>query len=489
MGIFINVDKKRDVSDVFFPLVGKNLFDKNTAVFKNISVNSNTGTFVRIDKPNGTFYMEIEPSTKYTVTKSISNSFRISVTSEIPDIGVKVIDTISDSTGTNKLSISTTSKGRYLCIYPLGTSEKDLDMNAIVDTIQVEKGSVATEYEPYTVTSKRIKSIWVNKGGVPTKVHTADNKGLLVGYGSRGICLSKNARSWALLENFDFAEMDSLTYGEGFFIGASNSGKSYYSQDGEFWVEVLGGLPTYTTSGTTRRIFYHRNLTYGKGLFVCLSRQQTGTTTSNGVTKPTYLYKFSYSLDGASWTSPDSSFSGSGLYINTLAYGGGKFIALGNAGEIFSSTDGKSWSRSSTTTLPTGQFHGLAYGNGKFVCVGELGKSYYSTDGKSWNSTSGLDKSVKYHGVTYGNGRFVCVGEGGKSYYSTDGVTWKLMNGLDSEYTYYAVTYGYGRFVCVGAGKSYYSKDGGSWTPMSGDTEGSLDLVAFNFDGGYDNSQ
>ena len=304
---------------------------------------------------------------------------------------------------------------------------------------------VVTDYESYTVTPKRVKSIWVNKDGVPTKVHTTDNKGLLVGGGSRGVCLSKNARSWGSLKD---VEIESLTYGEGVFVRASYGGDAYYSIDGENWTKCSSGLPTYTTSGTTRRIFSHRNLTYGKGLFVCLSRQQTGTTIINGVTKPAYLYKFSYSLDGTNWTSPNYSFSGSGLYINTLAYGNSKFIALGNAGEIFSSTDGKSWSRSSTTTLPTGQFYGLAYGNGQFVCVGELGKSYYSTDG----------------------------------------VTWKSMDGLDPEHVYYAVTYGYGRFVCVGAGKSYYSKDGRSWTPMSGDTEGSLELVAFNFDGGYDNS-
>ena len=78
--------------------------------------------------------------------KSISKFLRISTTSEIPDIGVKMIDTVVNSTGLNKLSIEASSKAKYLCIYPLSGSES-IAMGEVINTLIVVKGSEVTDHD------------------------------------------------------------------------------------------------------------------------------------------------------------------------------------------------------------------------------------------------------------------------------------------------------------------------------------------------------
>ena len=55
---------------------------------------------------------------------------------------------------------------------------------------------------------------------------------------------------------------------------------------------------------------------------------------------------------------------------------------------------------------------GVAYGNGRFVAVGRRGTILTSSDGVSWTERSS-GTSQDLHGVTYGNGLFVAVGSGG----------------------------------------------------------------------------
>jgi hypothetical protein len=116
-----------------------------------------------------------------------------------------------------------------------------------------------------------------------------------------------------------------------------------------------------------------------------------------------YKGVFAYSADGINWTA--GSF-GSDSWID-IAYGAGKFVAVGSTGVGAYSTDGINWT---TTTLPSGNWYGIAYGAGKFVAVGFTGVGAYSTDGINWTTTTALPSSAGYwESVVYGNGRFVAV--------------------------------------------------------------------------------
>lgn len=93
--------------------------------------------------------------------------------------------------------------------------------------------------------------------------------------------------------------------------------------------------------------------------------------------------------------------------------------------------------------------YAVAYGNGKFVAVGN-GYSFYSSDGVNWTSSN---LTGAYSGITYGNGKYVAVGTNGKVACSSDGKNWStnvLMSGYKS-WSFYSVTYATNRFIAIAA--------------------------------------
>jgi hypothetical protein len=50
----------------------------------------------------------------------------------------------------------------------------------------------------------------------------------------------------------------------------------------------------------------------------------------------------------------------------------------------------------------SGHINGVAYGGGKFVAVGEYGKTAWSEDGASWTAAGYLSSSCHINDVAYG---------------------------------------------------------------------------------------
>ena len=188
--------------------------------------------------------------------------------------------------------------------------------------------------------------------------------------------------------------------------------------------------------------------------------------------------KVVYSTNGVSWTV--SVRETSSVHLNAVAYGNRKFVAVGGAGKIIYSTDGVSWT--DVFDFPTIPFtlRGICYGNGKFVAVGDSEKGIYSSDGVSWQPISNMNA----HGnnllsVAYGNGKFVAAGESGFGSYSTNGTTWTPANIRITD-NICSVTYGNGKFVAVGdSGEVSYSEDGVTWTSTYNISKYTLLAVAY----------
>jgi hypothetical protein len=106
--------------------------------------------------------------------------------------------------------------------------------------------------------------------------------------------------------------------------------------------------------------------------------------------------------------------------------------------------------------------YAVAYGGGKFVAVGASGKAAYSSDGVTWTASGGTTFSNPIYGVTYGGGKFVAGGDNGKGdnkkiIHSTDGATWEAVGDTGmASYDVYAVAYGgpAGQEKFVAAGSS-----------------------------------
>lgn len=88
----------------------------------------------------------------------------------------------------------------------------------------------------------------------------------------------------------------------------------------------------------------------------------------------------------------------------------------------------------------------VCYGAGRFIAVGDSGRAYYSTDkGKTWEKMSGLDKNKNYYDVTYSENQGMFIAVGTKSIYCCrDGIHWyNACPNLTLNYDFYAVC-GYG---------------------------------------------
>ena len=158
------------------------------------------------------------------------------------------------------------------------------------------------------------------------------------------------------------------------------------------------------------------------------------------------------STDGNVWTAAvtnvDGTKGGLSTYVYGVAYGNGRWVAVGqstiSAGGIAISTDSKNWSPA--RSINNFGARRVAYGkdvsgNGLWVSVGSgpimIAKS---TDGNNWTSAAGVDynkggiidvaNNVAYGEDGTGNGLWVAVGRGGKIAKSTDGNVWNQVGSI-----------------------------------------------------------
>lgn len=218
-------------------------------------------------------------------------------------------------------------------------------------------------------------------------------------------------------------------------------------------------------------------------------------------------------------------------YLETLAYGDGKFVMLYYT-DLYSSTDFVTWEKCLENVSPSYGYPkvtDITYGKGKFVfankgsypsnsyssdlsstvtAYGGVYDTYsaifandifvgvgngleYSLDGESW-SIGTLGDTVNYGSkgltdITYGDGKFVAVGDVDcNSCYSTDGKTWTAGNAIDDDIILSGVTCGNGIFVAVGYdsespnnGHIYYSTDGVSWVDSGIAFDSALYKIAY----------
>jgi hypothetical protein len=183
------------------------------------------------------------------------------------------------------------------------------------------------------------------------------------------------------------------------------------------------------------------------------------------------------STDGSNWEAPGE--YGSVLQLNSVAYGGGRFVAVGwnwhTGGNLWSSSDGLSWTYQTNATVRN--FMEVTYGNERFVAVGDgmipgtfthTNRTIYaSLDGIAWSQRSSgappTDNSA-LESVAYGAGQFVAVGENGNVYTSTSGGTWTPAGAG----VFGPVSFCRDRFIARGqSGANLVSTDGLNWSPMT----------------------
>lgn len=218
----------------------------------------------------------------------------------------------------------------------------------------------------------------------------------------------------------------SLAYNGISYIGVTDAGAIYSSEDGYAW--------TVRVHQSEVSAAFNSVVSNDSADFVAVG--------SGGV-------MYHSGDNGVTWN-PVISNTTSTLY--DIAYGPQGFVAVGEY-IILNSTDGVNWSTQSPSTV----LRGVTYGHGKYIAVAGGSAHYASTDGINWTMIDTL--SDGYEDVTTTDSGFIAVGNSGVVSESTDGGnTWVNID-LGSTHFTTAVTAGRTTFVYGSNGAVYKNDD------------------------------
>ncbi len=189
-------------------------------------------------------------------------------------------------------------------------------------------------------------------------------------------------------------------------VGGGAAGSSYSYT----WRRLSGGVTT--TVGTNSSSLYVPSV--GSADVADYSVSVTdGTSTVTSVSAALRLAKPNV------WTWRNPTTTGNDLWA--VAHGNGRFVAVGRAGTILTSTDGSSWTPQAQQTPAL--FTNVAYLDSKFVVVGTSGNVLTSADGLTWTGGN-VGESVTLYGVARSASIWVLTGSGGAIFTSANGTSW-----------------------------------------------------------------
>ncbi|MBM3848420.1 MAG: hypothetical protein FJ405_19315, partial [Verrucomicrobia bacterium] len=145
-------------------------------------------------------------------------------------------------------------------------------------------------------------------------------------------------------------------------------------------------------------------------------------------------------------------------WLEGLAVSDSIAVAVGDAGSIYSSTNGANWVRQVSPIQAW--LTAVTHGQKGFVAVGEEGAILHSVDGLQWDNRSVVGRD--WLGVTYGGGQYIAVGRGGQMGFSSSGQTWSLEQTGRTNDLWFASVNGTFRLV-GGTFELLLSERGGPW--------------------------
>ncbi len=189
------------------------------------------------------------------------------------------------------------------------------------------------------------------------------------------------------------------------------------------------------------------DITYGSGRFTAVGRYGDIVVSADGVSWMHMAQNWNHRLLG-------------------VASGGGRTVAVGsNDGKTALALYSVTPDRWEEAALPSGikSLEKVAYGNGRFVAVGSGGVVITSTDGRNWTKRkSGVkERLVDIH---YANKSFVAVGEKGRIMVSTTGSTWTNRTPALESDTFTAVSWHEGAWYACSNLRTWTSKDAKTWS-------------------------
>ena len=307
---------------------------------------------------------------------------------------------------------------------------------------------------------------WVDSHGVhdgKSRFEVTAGNGVFVSLYSGGLQASTNGINWSSVGPETPLYMVSVAYGAGRFValGQTAQGTSaVISTNGWDWETLSSFTP-----------FWPVKVAYAGELFLAICKYPNDAGGN----------RFFASSDGTGWV-PGSNPTAGGAFSD-FAFGGGVYVGVSSlqGGYVALSSNGVVWVSQRIVAPSALSPSALAYGAGRFVAVGTLygaASVASSTDGLNWTPIPGVATNGLLD-VTFAAGRFVAVGLYGAIATSTDGVNWIDVNG-GSDRNFRDIARGGGLYVAVGnGGLLFTSPDGTAWTARASGTSNNLRGATF----------
>ena len=231
-----------------------------------------------------------------------------------------------------------------------------------------------------------------------------------------------------------------VTYADGRFIAVGTSGAIFVSGDAEQW-----------TKAAAPSVFNLTGVTSGAGQYVAAGYYYNGSSQYTAIATST---------NGAEWTDRSPSIAGA---LARVAYGAGRWVAVGGNGLVLYSSDAKTWVAAKSPV--TAGLRAIAFANGRFIAVGDNSTILSSLDGVLWQNAS-VSSWTTLAGVIFRDGKWIAVGY--DCWQSSDGISWRNMNAqLEGQATLNSIT-DTGAFLVAGTwgDKVMVSDDAISWRAL-----------------------
>lgn len=250
-------------------------------------------------------------------------------------------------------------------------------------------------------------------------------RNVLVAFGGIIATSDDNGETWTARTSGTTNNLTGVNSGGGIFLitrQAANTSNMLMSTNGIDWVNVVSNgtvLFDVAYDGTNRFVSVGAN-----------GNIQTATIT-NGVL--------------SSWT-PATLSPTSTAQFNTIHFANGLWVAAGNGGVIYTSTNGTAFTARNSQI--TNIFFKGTFFNGLHILAGESGVIRTSPDGITWTGrTSGVTNNIG--GCTTNGTRVVITGLGGAVVTSENGIDYTSRTNNNA--VVYGIAYGNNTFVSVGA--------------------------------------
>ncbi len=180
------------------------------------------------------------------------------------------------------------------------------------------------------------------------------------------------------------------------------------------------------------------------------------------------------STNGRDWVSPVPITNNR---LMGIAWSGNKFVAVGENKTILISVDGENWTTVSTGVVSDYRLYSICWNGNKFIAVGwdiNNNKTFItsSADGLSWNMSSFSIPGGIINNIIWASNQFVAVGQvySNNEYHpllltSTDGIAWaNKSTSINGAGMLYDVIWTNTGFMAVGGEVTASSSNGGTWT-------------------------